>query len=282
MLTKRIIPCLDVTNGRVVKGTHFVHLKDAGDPIELAAHYNAEGADELVFLDITATSDHRDTMLHIIEKTAKQVHIPLTVGGGVRTVADIRQLLNAGVDKASINSAAVRNPKLIEEGSKQFGAQCIIVAIDAKKAIEKPSAKSSFIEHIENQGILEDIAMDTDSVWEVVINGGRVFTGIDAVKWANLMNQYGAGEILLTSMDKDGTKSGYDIHLTQAVSQHVQIPVIASGGAGTLDHISLALGCCEAALLASLLHYKELTIDQIKQFCMSQGHPIRHMRGGII
>lgn len=251
MLAKRIIPCLDVTNGRVVKGTNFVGLRDAGDPVELAIRYNQEGADELVFLDITATSDDRQVLLDVIERTAKCVHIPLTVGGGIKNIATMRELLNVGTDKISLNSSAVRTPELVQAASEQFGAQCIVIAVDAKR-VNLP--------HM---------------TWEVVINGGRIHTGLDVIEWVKKMAAYGAGEILLTSMDQDGTKAGYDLALTQAVAQAVSIPVIASGGAGTLGHISDALKVCDAALLASLLHYRELSIAKIKAHCKAQGLPIR-------
>jgi cyclase len=252
MLAKRIIPCLDVTGGRVVKGVNFVELRDAGDPVEIAARYNEQGADELTFLDITATSDERDLILHIIEGVASQVFIPLTVGGGVRTVQDVRRLLNAGADKVSFNSAAVARPEVIEEASARYGAQCIVVAIDAK-------------------------ARADGSGWDVYTHGGRKNTGLDAVQWAARMAAAGAGEILLTSMDRDGTKSGFDLKLTRAVSDAVGVPVIASGGVGTLDHLAdgIQLGGADAVLAASIFHYGEFTIGEAKTLMASRGIPVR-------
>lgn len=250
MLGIRVIPCLDVNNGRVVKGTNFVNLKDAGDPVEIAERYNAEGADELVFLDITATHEGRDTTVELVRRTAEKVFIPLTVGGGIRTLEDIRNLLNAGADKVSLNSSAVKDPEIIKEASGRFGMQCIVVAIDAKKV--------------------------ADNKWNVYVNGGRIDTGLDAAEWAKKVASLGAGEILLTSMDKDGTKDGYDIELLKAVSGAVSIPVIASGGAGRLEHFSQA---CEAGasavLAASLFHYKELTIKEVKDHLKSKKFPVR-------
>ena len=252
MLAKRIIPCLDVTGGRVVKGVNFVELRDAGDPIEIAARYNEQGADELTFLDITATSDERDLILHIIEGVASQVFIPLTVGGGVRTVQDVRRLLNAGADKVSFNSAAVARPEVIEEASAKYGAQCIVVAIDAK-------------------------ARADGSGWDVYTHGGRKNTGLDAVQWATRMAAAGAGEILLTSMDRDGTKSGFDLKLTRAVSDAVPVPVIASGGVGTLDHLAdgIQQGGADAVLAASIFHYGEFTVAEAKALMASRGIPVR-------
>jgi len=252
MLAKRIIPCLDVTGGRVVKGVNFVELRDAGDPVEIAARYNDQGADELTFLDITATSDGRDLILHIIEAVASQVFIPLTVGGGVRTVADVRRLLNAGADKVSFNSAAVANPQVIRDASDKYGAQCIVVAIDAKRRAD-------------GQG------------WEVYTHGGRKNTGLDAVQWATQMAEMGAGEILLTSMDRDGTKSGFDLALTRAVSDAVPVPVIASGGVGALQHLSegIRLGGADAVLAASIFHYGEFTVAQAKALMAHDGIPVR-------
>ena len=251
MLAKRIIPCLDVTGGRVVKGVNFVELRDAGDPVEIAARYNDQGADELTFLDITATSDGRDLILHIIEAVASQVFIPLTVGGGVRTVADVRRLLNAGADKVSFNSAAVADPQVIRDASDKYGAQCIVVAIDAKKR--------------EGGG------------WDVYTHGGRKNTGLDAVAWATQMAEMGAGEILLTSMDRDGTKSGFDLELTRAVSDAVPVPVIASGGVGALQHLSegIRLGGADAVLAASIFHYGEFTVAQAKALMAHDGIPVR-------
>ena len=258
MLAKRIIPCLDVTNGRVVKGVNFIGLQDAGDPVEIAARYNEQGADELTFLDITATSDQRDVILHIIENVASEVFIPLTVGGGVRTVADVRRLLNAGADKVSFNSAAVARPELIREASDKYGAQCIVIAIDAKRRYGPDLTERG-------EG------------WDVYTHGGRKNTGIDAVAWAQLMAAYGAGEILLTSMDRDGTKSGFDLELTKRISSAVSIPVIASGGVGNLQHLSdgIRLGGADAVLAASIFHYGEYTIAQAKAKFAEDGIPVR-------
>jgi imidazole glycerol-phosphate synthase subunit HisF len=259
MLAKRIIPCLDVTKGRVVKGTNFVNLRDAGDPVELAKRYDEQGADELVFLDITASSDKREILLELVGRVAEQVFIPFTVGGGINDIPTIRDVLNAGADKVSINTAAVKNPLLIQESSKRFGAQCIVVAIDAREIkLERESVKWD--------GIAK-VAVDKESKWEVYTHGGRYPTGIDVVKWAKYMDELGAGEILLTSMDHDGTKDGYALDLTKTIGDAVGIPVIASGGAGNCEHIVEALQVCEAALLASLLHYGELTVGGIKEGC---------------
>jgi cyclase len=251
MLAKRIIPCLDVTGGRVVKGVNFVELRDAGDPVEIAARYNEQGADELTFLDITATSDARDLILPIIEAVASQVFIPLTVGGGVRTVEDVRRLLNAGADKVSFNSAAVANPQVIRDASDKYGAQCIVVAIDAKRR--------------EGGG------------WDVYTHGGRKNTGLDAVEWATRMAELGAGEILLTSMDRDGTKVGFDLALTRAVADAVPVPVIASGGVGALEHLSegIRVGGADAVLAASIFHYGEFTVGQAKALMARDGIPVR-------
>jgi imidazole glycerol-phosphate synthase subunit HisF len=262
LLAKRIIPCLDVTGGRVVKGVNFVELRDAGDPVEIAARYNDQGADELTFLDITATSDGRDLILHIIEAVASQVFIPLTVGGGVRTVEDVRRLLNAGADKVSFNSAAVANPQVIADASRKYGAQCIVVAIDAKRRVNSdPHAK----------------ARADGSGWDVYTHGGRKNTGIDAVSWAQKMTQHGAGEILLTSMDRDGTKIGFDLALTRAVSDAVSVPVIASGGVGALEHLSdgIRIGGADAVLAASIFHYGEFTVGQAKALLARDGIPVR-------
>jgi cyclase len=258
MLAKRIIPCLDVTGGRVVKGVNFVELRDAGDPVEIAARYNEQGADELTFLDITATSDARDLILPIIEAVASQVFIPLTVGGGVRTVADVRRLLNAGADKVSFNSAAVARPELIAEASQRYGAQCIVVAIDAKR----------------RQG--EDLSARGPG-WDVYTHGGRRNTGLDAVQWAGRMASLGAGEILLTSMDRDGTRVGFDLELTRAVSDTVPVPVIASGGVGALEHLSqgIRIGGADAVLAASIFHYGEFTVGQAKALLARDGVPVR-------
>ncbi|MBQ0937529.1 imidazole glycerol phosphate synthase subunit HisF [Ideonella paludis] len=258
MLAKRIIPCLDVTGGRVVKGVNFVELRDAGDPVEIAARYNDQGADELTFLDITATSDGRDVILHIIEAVASQVFIPLTVGGGVRVVDDVRRLLNAGADKVSFNSAAVANPQVIRDASDKYGAQCIVVAIDAKR----------------RQG--EDLAARGEG-WDVYTHGGRKNTGLDAVAWARQMAEFGAGEILLTSMDRDGTKSGFDLALTRAVSDAIPVPVIASGGVGNLQHLvdGVQQGGADAVLAASIFHYGEYTVGQAKALMAQAGVPVR-------
>lgn len=250
-LAKRIIPCLDVTAGRVVKGVNFLELRDAGDPVEIARRYDAQGADEITFLDITATSDGRDLILHIIESVASQVFIPLTVGGGVRAVEDVRRLLNAGADKVSINSSAISNPQLVFDASQKYGSQCIVVAIDAKKS--------------------------ADGRWEVFTHGGRKATGLDAVEWAKKMESLGAGEILLTSMDRDGTKSGFDLPLTRAVSDAIGIPVIASGGVGGLQDLADGIkeGHADAVLAASIFHYGEYTVPEAKRFMADQGIPMR-------
>ncbi|MGY8905352.1 MAG: imidazole glycerol phosphate synthase subunit HisF [Burkholderiales bacterium] len=257
MLAKRIIPCLDVTGGRVVKGVNFLELRDAGDPVEIAARYNQQGADELTFLDITATSDGRDLILPIIEAVASQVFIPLTVGGGVRTVADVRRLLNAGADKVSFNSAAIANPQVIREASARYGAQCIVVAIDAKRRVDSEAACAPG--------------------WDVYSHGGRQNTGLDVLAWARQMAEFGAGEILLTSMDKDGTKSGFDLALTRAVSDAVGVPVIASGGVGTLDDLANGIqqGGADAVLAASIFHYGEFTVGQAKAHMAARGIPVR-------
>lgn len=250
MLAKRIIPCLDVTAGRVVKGVNFVELKDAGDPVEIAKRYNDAGADELTFLDITASSDERDIILHIIEAVAEQVFIPLTVGGGVRKVEDVRRLLNAGADKVGINTAAVSNPQLVAEASGYFGSQCIVVAIDAKRVGDH---------------------------WEVFTHGGRKPTGLDAVEWAMKMESLGAGELLLTSMDRDGTKSGFDLELTRTISDAVDIPIIASGGVGNLQHLvdGVVEGHADAVLAASIFHFGEYTVDEAKRYMQQHGVEVR-------
>ena len=265
MLAKRIIPCLDVTGGRVVKGVNFVELRDAGDPVEIAARYNAQGADELTFLDITATSDGRDLILHIIAAVASQVFIPLTVGGGVRTVEDVRRLLNAGADKTSFNSAAIANPDVINAASAKYGAQCIVVAIDAKRRSEEDAQRIGANGQPVGPG------------WDVYSHGGRKNTGLDALAWAQEMAQRGAGEILLTSMDRDGTKSGFDLALTRAVSDAVSVPVIASGGVGNLDHLAdgVQQGGADAVLAASIFHYGEYTVGQAKQRMAERGIPVR-------
>ena len=259
MLAKRIIPCLDVTGGRVVKGVNFVELRDAGDPVEIAARYNEQGADELTFLDITATSDGRDLILPIIEAVASQVFIPLTVGGGVRTVEDVRRLLNAGADKTSFNSAAIANPRVIRDASARYGAQCIVVAIDARRRVGEQQAAHG-------------------PGWDVYSHGGRNNTGLDAIAWARQMAEYGAGEILLTSMDRDGTKSGFDLELTRAVADAVPVPVIASGGVGTLDHLAdgVRQGGADAVLAASIFHYGHYTIAQAKALMRERGVLVRN------
>lgn len=256
MLAKRIIPCLDVTGGRVVKGVNFVALQDAGDPVEIAAKYNDQGADELTFLDITATSDARDMILPVIEAVASKVFIPLTVGGGVRSVADVRRLLNAGADKTSFNSAAIQNPQVIQECSNKYGSQCIVVAIDAKR---RPQAEGA------------------QAAWDVYSHGGRVNTGLDVLEWAKKMESLGAGEILLTSMDRDGTKSGFDLELTRTVSDALQIPVIASGGVGNLEDLAdgIEKGHADAVLAASIFHYGHYTIAQAKESMKKRSIPVR-------
>ncbi len=254
MLTKRIIPCLDVKDGRVVKGVNFVGLRDAGDPVEAAAAYDAQGADELTFLDITASSDNRDTIVDVVRRTAERVFMPLTVGGGIRTCDDIRRMLNAGADKVSINTAAVHRPEFVREAAERFGSQCTVVAIDARRVPGSDPVR-----------------------WEVYTHGGRNATGIDVLEWAQRMVAYGSGEILLTSMDCDGTKDGYDIALTRAVSDAVDVPVIASGGVGNLEHIreGLVEGGASAALAASIFHFREYTIKECKEYLQQHGVPVR-------
>ncbi len=266
MLTKRIIPCLDVKDGRVVKGVSFVNLRDAGDPVEVARVYDQEGADELCFLDITASHENRNTILDVVAKTAEQVFMPLTVGGGVRTLEDIRALLKAGSDKVGINTAAVGNPDFVRRAAERFGTQCIVVAIDAKRRQSSGEAAGA-----------EANPRGPEPSWEVFTHGGRRPTGLDAVAWARKMADLGAGEILLTSMDCDGTKDGFDLELTAAVSEAVSIPVIASGGAGTLDHLydGLAIGKADAVLAASIFHYRTYTIHQAKQYLAGRGIAIR-------
>lgn len=254
-LAKRIIPCLDVDNGRVVKGVQFVDIRDAGDPVEIARRYDREGADEITFLDITATHHERNTMVHVVEQVASEVFIPLTVGGGIRTLDDIRTMLNAGADKVGINSAAIFRPEFVREAAERFGSQCIVVAIDAKK-----------------------VSADGEpNRWEIFTHGGRKGTGIDAVEWAVKMVEFGAGEILLTSMDKDGTKSGFNLPLTRAVSEAVSVPVIASGGVGNLDHLAEGIleGKADAVLAASIFHFGEYTIEQAKRHMAARGIEVR-------
>ena len=268
MLTKRIIPCLDVDAGRVVKGTSFVKLRDAGDPVELAALYNQEGGDELVFLDITASSDSRDTMVDLVSRVSEQVFIPLTVGGGIRSVDDMRRLLRAGADKVSVNTAAVNNPALVSGGAAQFGNQCIVAAIDAKRVGDL----------LVQEGRDQDgLALGEDSCWEVYTHGGRTPTGLDAVRWARRVVELGAGEILLTSMDADGQLAGYDLDLTRTVSEAVEVPVIASGGAGELDHLYQAFtqGRADAVLAASIFHFGTYSIAQAKEHLAGLGIPVR-------
>ncbi len=254
-LAKRIIPCLDVDNGRVVKGVKFVDIRDAGDPVEIARRYDREGADEITFLDITATHDNRDTIVHVVEQVASEVFIPLTVGGGIRTLDDIRRMLNAGADKVGINSAAVFRPEFVQEAAERFGSQCIVVAIDAKKVNLSDEANR----------------------WEIFTHGGRKGTGIDAVEWAKKMVAYGAGEILLTSMDRDGTRVGFDLALTRAISEAVAVPVIASGGVGCLDHLADGVldGKADAVLAASIFHFAEYTIRQAKEHMQGRGIEVR-------
>ena len=254
-LAKRIIPCLDVDRGRVVKGVKFVEIRDAGDPVEIARRYDAEGADEITFLDITASSDDRETLVHVVEQVASEVFIPLTVGGGIRVLDDVRRMLNAGADKVSINTAAIARPEFVREAAERFGNQCIVVAIDAK-AVYQP---------------------DEPPRWEIFTHGGRRPTGIDAISWAQRMTAYGAGEILLTSMDRDGTKRGFDLELTRAISEAISIPVIASGGVGTLDHLAdgVLLGKADAVLAASIFHFAEYTIEQAKRHMQARGIEVR-------
>lgn len=255
MLAKRIIPCLDVDAGRVVKGVKFVDIRDAGDPVEVARRYNSEGADEITFLDITASSDDRETIVHVVEQVASEVFIPLTVGGGIRTTEDVRRMLNAGADKVAINTAAVFNPEFVKEATGRFGSQCIVVAIDAKRTSgEGEPAK-----------------------WEIFTHGGRKPTGLDAIEWARKMVEYGAGEILLTSMDRDGTKIGFDLELTRAISDAVTVPVIASGGVGNLQHLvdGVVQGGADAVLAASIFHFAEYSIEEAKRFMADQGVEVR-------
>jgi len=267
-LAKRIIPCLDVDRGRVVKGVNFVGLRDAGDPIEIARRYDEQGADELTFLDITASSDERDLILHVVEAVAAQVFIPLTVGGGVRKVEDVRRLLNAGADKVSINTAAVQNPQLVADATGRYGSQCIVVAIDAKGVDREGYAKS-----VDREGD----AKRSGNRWEVFTHGGRRPTGLDAVEWARKMQNLGAGEILLTSMDRDGTREGFDLALTRAVADAVDVPVIASGGVGELEHLAEGVleGRADAVLAASIFHFGEFTVREAKQYMAKRGIEVR-------
>ena len=277
MLTKRIIPCLDVSEGRVVKGTRFVNLRDAGDPVEVAALYDQEGADELVFLDITASHERRRIMFDVVARTAEQAFMPLTVGGGIRLLEDIRELLRAGADKVSLNTAAVQDATLIQRGAERFGSQCIVLAIDAKRwtTSHEPRAKGSEAGlHGETSRLS---ALNSRLAWEVYIHGGRTPTGKDAVAWAVEGERLGAGEILVTSMDRDGTKDGYDLELTRAIAESVRVPVIASGGAGTLEHLyeGLVAGKADAVLAASIFHCRKITIPEAKKFLARRGVPVR-------
>jgi cyclase len=265
-LAKRIIPCLDVDRGRVVKGVRFVEIRDAGDPVEIARRYDQEGADEITFLDITASSDDRETMVHVVEQVASEVFIPLTVGGGIRTLDDVRRMLNAGADKVSINTAAIARPEFVREAAERFGNQCIVVAIDAK-SVASP--------RLEGEGL--GVRVEEPPRWEIFTHGGRRPTGIDAIEWARRMAEYGAGEILLTSMDRDGTKRGFDLELTRTISEAVSIPVIASGGVGTLDHLAdgILFGKADAVLAASIFHFAEYTIEQAKRHMQARGIEVR-------
>lgn len=280
MLAKRIIPCLDVRDGRVVKGVNFVNIRDAGDPVENALYYDEQGADELVFLDITASHEKRNIILHVVEKTAEDVFMPLTVGGGIRNLDDIRDLLNAGCDKVSINTTAIRNPGFIREASEKFGSQCIVVAIDARRCSGASGEPPDWLlqnESLEFLNLKSSIVNRQSPIWEVYTHGGRKPRGLDAVRWAQYMEELGAGEILLTSMDRDGTKDGYDIELTSTVAEAVGIPVIASGGAGNLEHLYEALtdGKADAVLAASIFHYREYTIREAKEYLKSKGVVVR-------
>ncbi len=260
MLTKRIIPCLDMKDGRVVKGTNFINLRDAGDPVELAAYYDKSNADELVFLDIAASNEGRKTRLDVVKRTAEQVFIPFTVGGGISSIEEIRDILSAGAEKVSLNTSAVLNPQLVAEAAQKFGSQSIVVAIDARKCRQDDPAMNDQKDH-----------------WEVLTHGGQRTTGIDAIEWAKKAEELGAGEILLTSMDRDGTKDGYDLELTRAVAEAVNIPLIASGGVGNLEHIAdgLTIGKADAALAASIFHYQEYTVQETKEYLAAKGIPVR-------
>jgi len=279
MLSKRIIPCLDVKDGRVVKGVNFVDLRDAGDPVEVAQRYDEEGADELTFLDITASHERRNIILDVVRRTAETVFMPLTVGGGVREIQDIRNLLNAGADKVSINTTAVNRPEFVKEAAERFGSQCVVVAIDAKRKFQVEGETRGWrLETSPSSSPASSLKpLASSQAWEVFIHGGRTPTGLDAIEWARRMESYGAGEILLTSMDRDGTKAGYDIELTRAIAEAVSIPVIASGGVGTLEHIydGLTAGKADAALAASIFHYREYTIRECKEFLAERAVRVR-------
>ena len=276
MLAKRIIPCLDVKDGRVVKGVNFVNLRDAGDPVEIAAIYEKEGADELTFLDITASHEKRNIILDVVARTAEKVFMPLTVGGGVRSLNDIRNLLNAGADKVAINTAAVNDPEFVRRAARRFGSQCIVVAIDAKRLIsnKKPSNKLNWYKQHTELFLKEK---EPKLSFEVFTHGGRNPTGINALSWAKLMETFGAGEILLTSMDCDGTKNGYDLELNRSISESITIPLVASGGAGSLEHLAegITKGKADAVLAASIFHFKEFTIEETKKYLKSKGIPVR-------
>ncbi|MGB9699076.1 MAG: imidazole glycerol phosphate synthase subunit HisF [Thermodesulfobacteriota bacterium] len=277
MLVKRIIPCLDVKDGRVVKGTNFLNLRDAGDPVENARYYDEQGADELAFLDITASAEKRQIILEVVRRTAEEVFMPLTVGGGLRTIEDVRQLLSAGADKVSINTAAVQNPDLIRAAAEKFGSQCVVVAIDAKRvAPEKEVWRLA--EELMIKGQDQELTnLKSQLSWEVFIHGGRTPTGIDALTWGKKAEEYGAGEILLTSMDRDGTKMGYDLLLNRIFSESLSIPIIASGGAGTLTHLKdvLLYGQADAVLAASIFHYRQYTIREVKEYLKNHNIPVR-------
>ena len=279
MLTKRIIPCLDIDKGRVVKGVSFVNMRDAGDPADLARFYDTQGADELVFLDITASSDDRDIIVDVVKQVSEEVFIPLTVGGGLRNVADVRRMLEAGADKASLNTAAVANPTLVDEASDFFGSQCIVVAIDAKRVTSDDEMGDVNFKVASglSEDVAEEIALDESSGWQVYVHGGRTPMGIDAVKWAQKAAELGAGELLVTSMDTDGQQTGYDLELLRAISESVTIPLIASGGAGEPQHLydALAEGKADAVLAASIFHYGTYPIPVVKDFLSDKGVPIR-------